>query len=178
MTWNSGTPSSRAISPTLGSRPSRVDRSRRVRTIRLTCSTMWTGMRMVRAWSAMARVMAWRNHQAKVGLQEVVLGGAPLAGHGHQVARELGLADLGQHFLGVEPGLDALGQLDFLRGGEQLGPADPVEVRANQIGGRAAVVAVEIGRLVAEVHRLDLLVVATGRGEGLGHGHSPPRARS
>jgi hypothetical protein len=23
---------------------------------------MWTGMRMVRAWSAMARVMAWRIH--------------------------------------------------------------------------------------------------------------------
>ncbi len=31
--------------------------------MRLTCSTMWTGMRMVRAWSAMARVMAWRIHQ-------------------------------------------------------------------------------------------------------------------
>ena len=26
-------------------------------------STMCTGMRMVRAWSAMARVMAWRIHQ-------------------------------------------------------------------------------------------------------------------
>ena len=28
----------------------------------LITSTMWTGMRMVRAWSAMARVMAWRIH--------------------------------------------------------------------------------------------------------------------
>ena len=26
-------------------------------------SIMWTGMRMVRAWSAMARVIAWRIHQ-------------------------------------------------------------------------------------------------------------------
>ena len=25
-------------------------------------SFMWTGMRMVRDWSAMARVMAWRIH--------------------------------------------------------------------------------------------------------------------
>jgi hypothetical protein len=24
---------------------------------------MWTGTRMVRAWSAMARVIAWRIHQ-------------------------------------------------------------------------------------------------------------------
>ena len=29
----------------------------------LMVSTMCTGMRMVRAWSAMARVMAWRIHQ-------------------------------------------------------------------------------------------------------------------
>ena len=28
----------------------------------LIVSTMWTGMRIVRAWSAMARVMAWRIH--------------------------------------------------------------------------------------------------------------------
>ena len=26
-------------------------------------SIMWTGTRMVRLWSAMARVMAWRIHQ-------------------------------------------------------------------------------------------------------------------
>ena len=29
----------------------------------LMISIMWTGMRMVRAWSAMQRVMAWRIHQ-------------------------------------------------------------------------------------------------------------------
>jgi len=26
-------------------------------------SIMWTGMRIVRAWSAIARVIAWRIHQ-------------------------------------------------------------------------------------------------------------------
>ena len=29
----------------------------------LIVSIMWTGIRIVRAWSAMARVMAWRIHQ-------------------------------------------------------------------------------------------------------------------
>ena len=28
----------------------------------LMVSTIWTGIRMVRAWSAIARVMAWRIH--------------------------------------------------------------------------------------------------------------------
>jgi hypothetical protein len=29
----------------------------------LIVSILWTGMRMVRAWSAIARVLAWRIHQ-------------------------------------------------------------------------------------------------------------------
>ena len=56
------TPSSCAISSSEGSRPN-------VWIIRLwvlwylfTFSTMWTGIRMVRPLSAMARVMAWRIH--------------------------------------------------------------------------------------------------------------------
>ena len=36
---------------------------RDVRTTLLIASIMWTGTRMVRAWSAMARVIAWRIHQ-------------------------------------------------------------------------------------------------------------------
>ena len=36
---------------------------RETRMTLLMVSTIWTGMRMVRAWSAMARVMAWRIHQ-------------------------------------------------------------------------------------------------------------------
>ena len=63
MTWISGISRARATSATVGSRPSVTASSRRARTIRLTCSTMCTGMRMVRAWSAMARVMACRIHQ-------------------------------------------------------------------------------------------------------------------
>jgi hypothetical protein len=36
---------------------------REIRFILLIVSIMCTGMRMVRAWSAMERVMAWRIHQ-------------------------------------------------------------------------------------------------------------------
>ena len=52
-----------AISSTVGSRPSSWRSPRETRISRLIVSTMWTGMRIVRAWSAMARVMAWRIHQ-------------------------------------------------------------------------------------------------------------------
>ena len=33
-----------------------------MREILLTCSTRWTGRRIVRDWSAMPRVIAWRIH--------------------------------------------------------------------------------------------------------------------
>jgi hypothetical protein len=53
----------RAISSLVGSRPSSCTNWRLVRMSLLMVSIMCTGMRMVRAWSAMARVMAWRIHQ-------------------------------------------------------------------------------------------------------------------
>src|SRR3989442_9369006 len=52
-----------AISSDVGSRPSSCTSWRLVRISLLIVSIMCTGMRMVRAWSAMARVMAWRIHQ-------------------------------------------------------------------------------------------------------------------
>ncbi len=52
-----------AISSTVGSRPSSWRSWRRTRMRRLIVSTMWTGIRIVRAWSAIARVMACRIHQ-------------------------------------------------------------------------------------------------------------------
>ena len=52
-----------ATSSLVGSRPSSWWSWRWAQTTLLMVSTMWTGMRMVRAWSAMARVMAWRIHQ-------------------------------------------------------------------------------------------------------------------
>jgi RNA polymerase primary sigma factor len=52
-----------AISSEVGSRPSSWTSAREVRISLLMVSIMWTGMRIVRAWSAMARVMAWRIHQ-------------------------------------------------------------------------------------------------------------------
>ena len=51
-----------AISSTVGSRPSSWSSWRETRISRLIVSTMWTGMRIVRAWSAMARVIACRIH--------------------------------------------------------------------------------------------------------------------
>ena len=51
-----------AISSTVGSRPSSWRRPRETRMSRLIVSTMCTGMRIVRAWSAIARVIAWRIH--------------------------------------------------------------------------------------------------------------------
>ena len=51
-----------AISSLVGSRPISWTRARRTRMSLLIVSIMWTGMRIVRAWSAMARVMACRIH--------------------------------------------------------------------------------------------------------------------
>ena len=51
-----------ATSSTVGSRPSSWSIWRCTRSTLFIVSTMCTGMRMVRAWSAMARVMAWRIH--------------------------------------------------------------------------------------------------------------------
>ena len=51
-----------ASSSIVGSRSSSCIIWRCTRWTLLIDSTMCTGMRMVRAWSAMARVMAWRIH--------------------------------------------------------------------------------------------------------------------
>src|SRR5207249_4695657 len=51
-----------AISSEVGSRPSSCTSARDVRISLLMVSIMWTGIRIVRAWSAIARVIAWRIH--------------------------------------------------------------------------------------------------------------------
>ena len=56
-------PISSAISSSVGSRPSSWSSRREMRTSLLMVSTMCTGTRIVRDWSAMARVTAWRIHQ-------------------------------------------------------------------------------------------------------------------
>src|SRR4029453_423492 len=48
-----GTPESAASSACVASRPSRWCMSRLIRASLFTCSTRWTGSRIVRAWSAM-----------------------------------------------------------------------------------------------------------------------------
>ena len=55
--------SSRAISSGSGSRPSCWTSWRSTCTTLFSFSTMWTGMRIVRPLSAIARVTAWRIHQ-------------------------------------------------------------------------------------------------------------------
>src|SRR5881227_2558934 len=72
-----------AISSEVGSRPSSCTSWRDVRISLLMVSIMCTGMRMVRAWSAMARVMAWRIHQV-VGREFVAAAVLELVDRLHQ----------------------------------------------------------------------------------------------
>jgi hypothetical protein len=62
-TFSSGMESFSASSSGVGSRPISCSIWREVRTILLIVSIMCTGMRMVRAWSAIERVIACRIHQ-------------------------------------------------------------------------------------------------------------------
>ena len=56
-------PARLAVSSIVGSRPSSCSSSRETLRTRDMVSTMCTGMRIVRLWSATARVIAWRIHQ-------------------------------------------------------------------------------------------------------------------
>ena len=63
MTFSGVMSSSAASSSGVGSRPRSCSICRCTRASLLMTSTMCTGIRMVRAWSAMARVIACRIHQ-------------------------------------------------------------------------------------------------------------------
>src|SRR5258706_190035 len=78
-TFSTGISIRREISSLVGARPSSFSSSRVARRNLFIDSFMWTGIRMVRDWSAMARVIAWRIHQlAQVGLEVRHLFGHPL----------------------------------------------------------------------------------------------------
>ena len=62
-TFSSGIERRSASSSGVASRPVSWRNWRPVRTSLLIVSIMCTGMRMVRAWSAIERVIAWRIHQ-------------------------------------------------------------------------------------------------------------------
>ena len=66
-----------------------------------------------------------------------------------------------EQLLGVEAGLDPLGEADFLLGGEQLGAADAVEVGAHDVGTGTGVLRIQI-RLVGQAvgTRLDAVVAS------------------
>ena len=188
-------PDSAASSSSVASRPSCWCRSRRdALASLLTCSTRWTGSRIVRPWSAIAAgdrlpdppgrvgrelealgvvelldgadqpevalldqvqqrhaaagvALGQRDDQPQVGLEQVRLRAArPSRTSGAQVgalAPGVQLCSFGsvQHVLGVQPGLDALGELDLLRRGEQRGLADPLRytrTRSARRGSRPA----------------------------------------
>ncbi len=62
-TFSTGMSIRRLMSSLVGARPSSFSSSRVARRNLFMLSFMCTGMRMVRDWSAMARVMACRIHQ-------------------------------------------------------------------------------------------------------------------
>ena len=103
------------------------------------------------------------HHEAQVRLEQVVLGGAALATMVRRSAPQLRRRARrrsprrAQALLGEQAGLDALGQVDLLLGGEQLGPADAVEVGPDQVGRDAALVLDGLRVLLVEV-RLRRLV--------------------
>ena len=71
--------------------------------------------------------------------------------------------------LGEQAGLDPLGEVDLLLGGEQLGAADAVEVGPHQVGGDAALVLDVCGVLARQVVRPSTCVeLDRCRSSGLG----------
>jgi len=83
--------------------------------------------------------LASDNHQAEVGLQQVVLGPDAILGDPLQVdARVRGqVLALGQLLLGEQARLDPLGQLDLLLGVEQRHLADLLQVVLDRVRGGA-----------------------------------------
>ena len=117
-----------------------------------------------------------RDHEAQVGLEQVVLGVLAVLGDPPQLALELHvhLAAGVELLLGEEAGLDPLGELDLLLGVEEGDLADLLEVVLDRVGGgaggddllgRGVVLVVladdEAGGL------LDLLALLGGRGLGV-----------
>ena len=77
-----------------------------------------------------------RDHEAQVGLEQVVLGPTTVDDDPVELLTDL-LGDataLGELLLGEQAGLDALGQLDLLTGGEQRDLADLLEVVLDRVG--------------------------------------------
>jgi hypothetical protein len=79
------------------------------------------------------------DNQAKVGLEEVVLGLLAVLGDPPELTLELHVDLLAgvQLLLGEQAGLDALGELDLLLGVEQGDLADLLEVVLDRVGGGA-----------------------------------------
>jgi hypothetical protein len=98
-----------------------------------------------------------RDHQAKVGLQQVVFGALAVSHDPAQIPAQLrgqlvrGVVGPAQPLGGKQSRLDALGQVHLLFGGEQGHLADLLEIRADRIG-RGAELSVRAG--LAQLLRL------------------------
>ena len=96
-----------------------------------------------------------RHDQAKVGLDQFRLGPLAVSGRalepspwrGIEVVEPTDRRKLGQAHRRQRSSLDALGQPDLLRRGEQGDPADLLEVHAHRVGAAAPVAAVHATRL-------------------------------
>ncbi len=110
-------------------------------------------MRSSRGHPAAGVALGQRDDQAQVRLQQVVTGPPAVPDDRAQVAG-VGGVELGallprdvEHVLREDARLDALGELDLLRRGEQGGLADAVEVHADEVGRRALGVEVFLSEL-------------------------------
>jgi hypothetical protein len=64
--------------------------------------------------------------------------------------------------LGVDTGLDALGEIDLLGGVEQRNPADLVQVVADRVGRDARLVGIKIGLVIGKIGNRCRLGVDSG----------------
>src|SRR5215469_12207759 len=157
MTFSGVMSSSAASSSGVGSLPRSCSICRCTRASLLITSTMCTGILIVRAWSAMARVMACliqvqeqhptagvplgqRHDKPEVGLKQVVLGAPAVLGDPLEVAAHVvghRSRAVTQLLLGEQPSLDSLSEFDLLLGVQQGHLADLLEVVLDRIGGCA-----------------------------------------
>ena len=93
----------------------------------------------IKKWHSPAGVtLGQRHHEAQVGFQEVLSGRLTVGGEHREVAFALVAQTFAglEQVLGVQTGLDALGEFHLVFRAEQGGLADAVQIHAHKISGR------------------------------------------